>query len=162
MPLDFYKKEEQKLVVSNYIPSEDWSKFTHITLSTEKDDRLIASVGYFQKIEGQEPYKLEDYLENAKDIQLAKVFCRAMDMLELLKEIKEENRAAEYHLEEIQEIVDDVEDIEEEVKRLLPSSSDLSGGKSWKIIKLIRDFPKILDMNEEELKEFKTEHYIKF
>jgi hypothetical protein len=132
MPLNHYK-QDGKLTIGSYFPSENWSAYTHFGVMDKENQSLIASVGYFTKITpNMEPvvFEEEDYLEAATQIEQGQLYAAAPVMFELLEDIFNEMSQDHYddpetreelqaRLDLISDTLASVTDIREPVTRLL-------------------------------------------
>jgi hypothetical protein len=128
MELQFFK-EQKNAMVGSYMPSENWNKFTHFAVMDEKGE-MLASCGYFQSIERNEPFEPSDYLAAASSIEQAQLYANAIEMFNLLDDVAT-NCLPENTARRVKALLKRITDISEPAKRLL-------GGNAMKIIEIAK------------------------
>lgn len=116
-------EQKGKTIVGDYMPSPDWSKFTHFAVMNESDCGLIASVGFFNRIGTPETWDFNSYLEAAKSIEQAQLYGNAHRLFDLLDRFI--GHSAELSMDvdalhvEAYELLSEITDISEAATRLL-------------------------------------------
>lgn len=115
--------ETESLVVGVHNPSDEFSKWAHISVIGKDTRDLVATFGYTENVDMiVKNWEKEDYLIVSKSIESAQLFCRMPKLMQLIKQMIKERADCKddsITFEQIKDLLVEVYDIEETAERLL-------------------------------------------
>lgn len=121
MQLQHFEQNENA-IVGSYMPSVNWSKYTHFAVMKENEE-MLASCGFFQKINFLETWGFKEYLDAAKCIEQAQLYANAVQLFAMVDKLSNMICVDPDLRFEAQRLLNSILDISEPVNRLLGSNA---------------------------------------
>lgn len=114
-----YYTPKKELIISTFTPIKDFRKEKFFCLMDANTNEVEAITGFHMQTDGTDESLEQYYLSAAKDIQQAKLYAHAPQLLELVKHVMKFENINYKIFQKLNIIVKDIQNIKEPANRLL-------------------------------------------